>query len=491
VTPAVDKITSLMPDIKEKDKALIEKAYNFAQNAHKDQLRKSGDPYFVHVFSTAFNLAGLGMNPTVICAGLLHDTLEDTPTKEEELEKEFGKEIVSLVKGVTKLGTVKYKGIERNVENLRKFFVSMADDLRVLVIKLADRLHNMETLQYIPPDKQKRIALETLEVYAPLANRLSMGILKGRLEDSAFKYAYPKEYEEVRLMLLEKKDAKEKYLTEVKNKLKEKLKKEHIKNIEINYRQKHLYSLWKKLQKYDMDIGKVYDIIALRVMVSSITDCYHVLGIIHGEWTPVPGRFKDYIAIPKANGYQSLHTTIFTGTGGIVEIQIRTHEMHENAENGIAAHFIYSIYKEKGGVKNIESKQFNWVNQLHELNQEKEKPEKFLETIKMNFFKDRVFVFTPKGDIIDLPEGSSVIDFAYAIHTDVGSHAQGAKINGKNSALHTLLKTHDIVEIQVNKNANPSSKWLDHTKTTLARKQITNYLKSNSLLSKFLSFGKN
>jgi len=488
MTPSVDKITSLMTDIKEKDRALIEKAYNFAQNAHKDQLRKSGDPYFVHVFSTAYNLAGLGMGPKAISAGLLHDVLEDTPTTEEELTKEFGEEIVTLIKGVTKLGTVKYKGVEKNVENLRKFFVSMAEDLRVLVIKLADRLHNMETLQYIPSDKQKRIALETLEVYAPLANRLSMGILKGRLEDSAFRYAYPKEYEEVHLMLLEKKDAKEKFLTEVKNKLKEKLKKEHIKNTEINYRQKHLYSLWKKLQKYGMDIGKVYDIIALRVMVNTVTDCYHVLGIIHGEWTPVPGRFKDYIALPKANGYQSLHTTIFTGTGGIVEIQIRTHEMHENAENGIAAHF---IYKEKGKGKEVNEKQFEWVNQLHELNQEKEKPEKFLETIKMNFFKDRVFVFTPMGDIIDLPEGASVIDFAYAIHTDVGSHAQGAKINGKNSALHTILKTHDIVDVQVNKNAKPSSKWLDYTKTTLARKQITNHLKANSLLSKFLSFGKN
>lgn len=488
MTPAVDKIINLMPNIKEKDKALIEKAYNFAQGAHKDQLRKSGDPYFVHVFATAYNLAGLGMNAIVICAGLLHDVLEDTETTEEELEKAFGKEIVSLVKGVTKLGTVKYKGVERNIENLRKFFVSMAEDLRVLVIKLADRLHNMETLQHITPDKQKRIALETLEIYAPLANRLSMGILKGRLEDSAFKYAYPKEYEEVRKMLLDKKDAKEKYLIEINDILKSKLKKEHIKNAEINYRQKHLYSLWKKLQKYGMDIDKVYDIIALRVIVANVTECYHVLGIIHGEWTPVPGRFKDYIAIPKANGYQSLHTTIFTGTGGIVEIQIRTHEMHDNAENGIAAHF---IYKEKDKTKDLNPKQFDWVNQLNELNQQTEKSEKLLETIKMNFFKDRVFVFTPMGDIIDLPEGSSVIDFAYAIHTDVGSHAQGAKINGKNSALHTVLKTHDIVEIQVNKNAKPSSKWLDHTKTSLARKQITNHLKSNSLLSKFLSFGKN
>lgn len=486
----INKIYSLIKDLHGNDKILIQKAYDFALTAHDGQLRKSGEPYFLHVYTTALNLADLGMSPIVICAGFLHDVLEDTNTKEEELEKEFGKELVSLVKGVTKLGTVKYKGIERNVENLRKFFISVAEDLRVLVVKLADRLHNIETLEHVRPDKQKRIAFETLEVYAPLANRLSMGRLKGRLEDAAFKYAYPKEYEEVRNLLLEKKDAKEKYLIEVRDELIKKFEEEGIKNTTINYRQKHLYSLWKKLQKYNMDIGKIYDIIALRVIVDSVADCYHVLGLIHGKWTPLPNRIKDYIAMPKSNGYQSLHTTIFTGTGGIVEIQIRTHEMHEKAENGIAAHF---AYKEKN--IQLQSKEFEWVNQLHELNQnqeeEKEKPEKFLEKVKLNFFKDRIFIFTPKGDIIDLPEGSSIVDFAYAIHTDLGDHVSGAKVNGKNCALNTILKTHDIVEIQTNKNAKPSSKWLDHTKTSLARKRINNYLKEHSLLSKFLSFGKN
>jgi len=488
MTPEIKEILSLIPNIKEKDKILIQKAYNFAQKTHEGQLRKSGEPYFNHVFATAKNLADLGMKAKTIAAGLLHDVLEDTGMTEEELKKEFDDEIVSLVKGVTKLGTVRYKGIERKVENLRKFFVSMADDLRVLTIKLADRLHNIETLKHVSPDKQKRIALETLEIYAPLADRLSMGRLKGRLEDAAFEYAYPKEYEEVKKLLLEKKDAKEKYLLEVKNRLLEKIKEAKIKNAKIDYRQKHLYSLWKKLQKYDMDIGKVYDIIALRVMVDTVTDCYHVLGIIHGEWTPVPNRIKDYIAMPKKNGYQSLHTTIFTGTGGIVEIQIRTHEMHEYAENGTAAHF---IYKTIGSQKNPDPKQLEWVSQLHELNQEEEKPEKFLEKIKINFFKDRIFVFTPKGDIIDLPEDSSPIDFAYMIHTDVGNHAQSAKVNGKNCAFHTKLKTNDIIEIQVNKNTNPSSKWLDYAKTNLARREINNYLKKNSLLSRFLSFGKN
>lgn len=486
--PTIDEIISLVKDIKEKDKNLIEKAYNFAKKAHEGQLRKSGDPYFTHVANTALNLADLGMRATTISAGLLHDVMEDTLITKEELANEFGEEIVELVEGVTKLGKVKYKGVERNVENLRKFFISIAKDLRVLVIKLADRLHNIETLEFVRPDKQKRIALETLEIYAPLANRLSMGRLKGRLEDSAFKFAYPKEYEEVKKLLSERKDVGEKYLIEVKDKITEKIKEAKIKNVIIDSRQKHLYSLWKKLQKYDMDISKIYDIIALRVMVNNVADCYHVLGLIHGEWTPVPNRIKDYIASPKANGYQSLHTTIFTGTGGIVEIQIRTHEMHEKAENGIAAHF---IYKEKNNGKEEISKQFEWIHKLHELNQHEDNPENFLKTIKMDFFNDRVFVFTPKGDIIDLPEDSSIIDFAYAIHTDIGNHAQGAKVNGKNAALNTKLKNNDIVEVQVNKNANPSSKWLDHAKTTLARKQINNYLKSNSLLSKFLSFGKN
>jgi GTP pyrophosphokinase len=476
--PKIDEIFGVIPNISAKSKALVMKAYDFAMKAHEGQLRKSGEPYFMHVFKTAKNLADLGMSPTVITAGFLHDVLEDTKTTEEELTKEFNDEIVSLVKGVTKLGTVKYKGIERNVENLRRFFVSMTEDIRVLVIKLADRLHNIETLEHVRPDKQKRIALETLEVYAPLANRLSMGKLKGRLEDAAFKFAYPK------------KDVEEKYLIEVKNELVNKLKKDKIENTHVDYRQKHLYSLWKKLNKYEMDITKIYDILALRVMVDSVADCYHVLGIIHGTWTPLPNRFKDYIATPKLNGYRSLHTTIFTGTGGIVEVQIRTYEMHQEAEYGIAAHFVYKEHKDN---KNVDIEKFEWIRELRDLNEisgEKSNPEKFLKEIKMDFFKDRVFVFTPKGDIIDLPEDSSVIDFAYAIHTDIGNHAQAAKVNGKNVALHTKLKTNDIIEVQVNKNTNPSSKWLDHTKTGLARKHINNYLKSHSLLSKFLSFGK-
>jgi len=485
--PTILDIISLIPKIKAKEKALITKAYDFAKKAHGNQLRRNGDPYFIHVAFTAKYLAELEMSPTVVAAGLLHDVLEDANITKEGLKREFGEEIYNLVNAVSKLGKIKYKGVERNVENLRKFFISVALDIRVLVIKLADRLHNIETLEHVRPDKQKRIALETLEIYAPLANRLSMGKLKGKLEDAAFKYAYPKEYAQVDKLLLEKKDVNINYLLEVKNKIEEKIVESKIKNCMLDYRQKHLYSLWKKLQKYNMDIEKIYDIIALRVMVKNIADCYHVLGLVHGEWTPVPNRIKDYIASPKANGYQSLHTTIFTGTGGIVEIQIRTHAMHETAENGIAAHFIYKEQKQ-----NQITKEHGWVQQLSSLDQNVEKtPEKYLKSIKMDFFRDRVFVFTPRGDIIDLPEDSSIIDFAYAIHTDVGDHIQGAKVNGKSSSLSTKLKTNDIVEIQTNKNSHPSSKWLNYAKTSLARKCINNYLKSNSLLSRFLSFGKN
>ncbi len=483
----INEITILVKGLASNDKKMIEKACLFAQNAHNGQLRKSGEPYFVHVFATAKNLAELNMSPIVICAGFLHDVLEDTSVTEKEMEDNFGNEVTMLVNGVTKLGTVRYKGIERNVENLRKFFVSIAEDPRVLVIKLADRLHNIETLQHVAPEKQKRIALETLEVYAPLANRLSMGNLKSRLEDAAFAYAYPKECEEVKKLIAMQKDANKNYLNEVQENIALKLKEQSIEN-RIDYRVKHLYSLWKKLQKYDMDMGKIYDTMAIRVMVENVEQCYHVLGIIHGSWKPLPGRIKDYIANPKPNGYKSIHTTIFTGTGGIVEVQIRTHQMHDEAEYGIAAHF---IYKEKTIKKNTEDslKNYEWVNQLREMESHDGKPEEFLKTIKMDFFKDRVFAFSPKGDIIDLPEESCAIDFAYAIHSDIGNHAQGCKINGKNSHLHTKLKNHDIVEIIINKKANPSSKWLEYVKTTMAKKHINVYLRDHSLLAKFKSFG--
>lgn len=489
--PHTKDITSLLKGLNDDDKKLIERAYAFAEHAHEGQKRNSGEPYFIHVFETAKILAELGMDTKTIVAGLLHDVIEDTPVDEEGLEKEFGKEIVTLVNGVTKLGKMKYTGAERHVESLRKFFMAMANDLRILIIKLADRLHNVRTLQYVKPEKQKRIALETIEIHARLADRIGMRKLKGELEDAAFPFLYPKEYAETEKLLELNSKSNQKELDRVSEEIKETLKEHHVKVIEISSRAKHKYSLWLKVKRYANNIERVYDIVALRVIVEDVENCYRVLGIIHGLFQPVPGRIKDYIATPKRNGYQSLHTTVFTGNGGVVEIQIRTPEMHAEAAYGIAAHFIYKEMG-KGAHTSSESidKKLEWIDQLKELHKIVDKPAQFLEHLKMDLFQDRIFIFTPKGDVIDLPADSSPIDFAYAIHSDIGNHAQSANINHKMSPLNTKLKNNDIVEIIVNKKANPSSKWLDYTKTTMAKKHINAYLKENSLLSKFRSFAK-
>ncbi len=491
--PHSHDITSLVHGLNSEDKKLIEKAYNFAEHAHEGQKRNSGEPYFNHVFETAKILAGLGMDSKTIVAGLLHDVIEDTPVDEEGLEEEFGKEIVTLVNGVTKLGTMKYTGAERHVESLRKFFMAMANDLRILIIKLADRLHNVRTLQYVKPEKQKRIALETIEIHARLADRIGMHKLKGELEDAAFPFVYPKEYADIEKLLEQNSKSNQKELDLVSKQLKKTLHEQKVKVIEMSARAKHKYSLWRKIKRYDMDIEKIYDIVALRVIVEDIENCYRVLGIVHGLFQPVPGRIKDYIATPKRNGYRSLHTTVFTGNGGVVEIQIRTPEMHAEAAYGIAAHFIYKEIGKGPHTKNNEhiDKNLEWIDQLRELHKIVDKPSKFLEHLKMDLFQDRIFVFTPKGDVVDLPFDSSPIDFAYAIHSDIGNHAQRANINNKVASLNTKLQNNDIVEIIVNKKANPTSKWLDYTKTTMAKKHINAYLKEHSLLSKFLSFGKN
>jgi len=474
--------------INKKEEELLNKAYNFAEKAHEGQKRLSGDPYFSHVFETAKILAKLGMDTQTIAAGLLHDTLEDTQTKEEEIKKEFGDDILFLIKGVTKLGTLKYRGQERHVESLRKFFVAMANDLRVVIIKFADRLHNLRTLEFVREDKRHRIAIESIEVYAPLANRLGMGKLKGEIEDAAFPYAYPKEYLQIEEIIKEKKELFAKYLSEVSEELKKELRKNKIKFVEINYRIKHKYSLYKKLLKYDMDIEKIYDIVALRVVVDTVEECYRVLGLVHSLWNPLPGRIKDYIAVPKPNGYRSIHTTIFTGLGGIAEIQIRTKEMHAEAAYGIAAHF---AYKEQGNKKIKEDKsKFKWVEELKELNYSPDDPKKFIDHLKMDFFNDRIFVFTPKGDVIDMPENSTPLDFAYSVHSDIGDHTSGAKINGKMSPIFSKLKNGDIVEIITRKDSRPSSKWLESAKTAIAKKHIKSYLEKNSLVAKLKSFGK-
>lgn len=486
--PSIEELYNLSKHpLKKSDKALLKKAYDFADKAHGGQKRDSGELYFCHVFETAKNLIKFGMDAKIITAGLLHDTIEDTNTTEKELEDEFGKEVVFLVKGITKLGILKYRGHERHVESLRKFFISMASDLRVVIIKFADRLHNLQTLRFKTPEKQKRIAIESIEVYASLANRLGMGKLKGELEDAAFPYAYPKESMKTEEILKEKRELFERYLTEVSEKLKKELEKNKIKFVKIDYRIKHKYSLYKKLLKYDMDIEKIYDIVALRIVVDTVEECYRVLGLVHSIWNPLPGRIKDYIAVPKPNGYRSLHTTIFTGSGGVAEIQIRTKEMHAEAAYGIAAHFAYKEFRDK---KNQDNKsKLKWIEELKELKYSPDDPKKFIDHLKMDFFNDRIFVFTPKGDVIDLPEDSTPVDFAYSVHSDIGDHIFGAKINSKMSQIFTKLKNGDIVEIITNKNSRPSYKWLEYAKTSMAKKHIKSYLEKNSLLARLKSFG--
>ncbi len=483
----VQEIYDLAGKLNEHDRQLIKKAYDFAERAHQGQKRMSGEPYFIHVFETAKNIARLGMDANTIMAGLLHDVLEDTEVTEEEMRKEFGDEIVFLVNGVTKLGTLKYQGHERHVESLRKFFIAMTNDLRVVIVKFADRLHNLRTLQYIREDKRKRIAMESIDVYAPLANRLGMGKLKGELEDAAFPYAYPKEYAEVEKLIEGKEELYKKNLEEIRTELEKELKKTKIKVAEVGYRVKHKYSIWRKLLKRDMDIDKIYDIVALRVVVETVEECYQVLGIVHSLWRPLLGRIKDYIAVPKPNGYRSIHTTVFTGSGGIAEFQIRTKKMDLEALYGIAAHF---AYKESGEKKSDDKSKFKWIEELKAFNYAPDKPKNFLENLKTDFFSDRIFIFTPKGDVIDLPEDSSPVDFAYAIHSDIGDHMNGVKINGKMSQITSKLKNGDIVEIVVKEDAQPSSKWLDYAKTNIAKKHVRSYLEKNSLMARLKSFGR-
>lgn len=473
-----NRIFALLPDLDEHGKALIKKACAFAEKAHEGQLRKSGEPYYNHVFSTGVNLATLKMDADTIAAGIMHDVLEDTEVSGEEMTAEFGEHITKLVEGVTKLGKLRYTGAERHVESLRKFFVAMADDIRVVVIKLCDRLHNIQTLQYVSPEKQKRIALETLEIHARLADRLGMGRLKAQLEDAAFPYVYPEDYQKTLVLFESMSPISGEQLEKVVATLNEELTAFDVKIEQIDHRVKHLYSLWQKLKRYKMDESKVHDIVALRIIVPTVGDCYQALGVIHGLYRPVPARFKDYIAVPKPNGYKSLHTTIFSGDGNTLEIQIRTDAMHREAEYGVASHL---SYKELG--KNVSQeeviKKTGWTQELLEWQKETETHSEFMKHLKEDFFEHRVFILTPKGDVIDLPDGSTPIDFAYAVHSDIGDHTAGAKINGKLVPLETKLKNRDVVEIDVKDSASPKRKWLDMTKTTFARRKIRAHIKEH------------
>lgn len=484
------EIVGLMKNPTNESKELITRAFIFAQKAHAGQQRKSGEPYIIHPYNVALILADFGADAETVVAGLLHDTVEDTGITNKDIEKEFGKVIAFMVDGVTKLGELKYKGVVRHVESLRKLFVAMAQDMRVIVIRLADRLHNIRTLQYIEPEKQKRIALETLEIYAPLANRLGMWRMKGLLEDASFPYVYPEEYKQV--VALRKTKGREtiKRLEKVYRTLQRTLTERGFKDFTIDYRIKYLYSLYMKLKRKNMDIDNIYDISALRVIVDSVEQCYQVLGIVHNLWRPVPGKLKDYIANEKPNGYQSIHTAVFAGDGSIVEIQIRTKEMQRESEYGAAAHILYDETgkpKATDGEKKL-AKSVKWIQELIEWQKGIKESDEFLNALKTDFIQDRIFIFTPKGDVVELPRGSTILDFAYAIHSDIGDHASGGLMNGKYVSLDTPLINKSSVKIETNKTNKPTAKWLDYVKTSMAKRHIKNILNLSAKTSGVKSY---
>lgn len=460
----------------ETDRALVKKAYTAAKKAHAGQTRLTGEPYFHHAFTTGMKLAQMLLPSEVIAAGLLHDVLEDADMSADEMRKQFGDDVTGMVESVTKLGHVQYRGIERYVENLRKMFIAMAEDVRVIFIKFADRMHNMETLYVLPEQKRTRIAKEVMEMYAPIANRLGMGEYRGLFEDYSFKYMQPKEYNWTKHLLEQRVKKFGPAMDVSMREVETELLKHDIELANIHGRIKFCYSLFKKLQRYDNDINKVYDIVALRIIVNDVTDCYATLGILHGLYTPLSGRIKDYIAQPKPNGYQSLHTTVFSDDGSILEFQIRTVQMHEEAEFGIAAHWRY-----KEGQK-IRSKRVKWMEELTKVQKELKETDfiERLDELKLDMFQDRIFVFTPNGDVFDLPSGSTPVDFAYHVHTDVGNKATSARINHQMANLDTELKSGDMCEITIDKNRKqPNADWLKFVKTHHARSKIKDALKQN------------
>lgn len=474
-------LQDILEKLKNSDKKeleLIARAYQFAQSAHEGQKRFSGEPYFTHAFEVGKTLAEMNLDANTVAAGLLHDVCEDGHATDKEIEKEFGADIAFLVRGVTKLGKLKYRGEERYRENLRKMMLAMAEDVRVVLIKLADRLHNMKTLKYVPAQKRKRIADETLEIYAPLADRLGMGKLKNQLENFAFPFSFPKEYAVLAQKIARLTSNKEAYLAKVKYKLAEELKNEKISVKSIDSRVKNMYSLRKKLERHNNNLEEIYDLVALRIIVENINDCYAALGVIHKLWKPLPGKIKDYIALPKPNGYQSIHTTVFCVDGEITEFQIRTAAMHEEAENGIAAHWAYEhAGKPEAGGK--VSKKLEWIAQIRDWQKETSGTKEFVEGLKIDIFKNRIFVFTPKGDVIDLPDGATPVDFAYHVHSEVGDHTNGAKVNNKMVPLDYHLKNGEMCEVITQKNKKPSLSWLDFVKTNYAKSRIRAFFKNS------------
>lgn len=454
----------------------LKAAYDFSTAAHEGQKRQTGEPYFIHPCAVVNILVDLGFDDvSTLVAAFLHDVLEDTPVTSDELEQKFGKEVLELVEGVTKLDKIKFVSAEdEQAENLRKMFFAMAKDYRVIIIKLADRLHNMRTLDALKPEKQIKIATQSLKIYAPLAGRLGLSFVKCELEDLAMRYLYPDDYYELVEFIKTKSKERQQFIEKICDELKAKLQELGIEG-EVNGRQKHLYGIYKKMLKQGKNIEQIYDISAVRVIVNEVQDCYTVLGAIHTMWMPLPGRFKDYIAMPKPNGYQSLHTTVITKFKETFEIQIRTYEMHRIAEYGIAAHWKYK--EGKTGATKIDD-QINWLREVMDTQRESSDSHEFLENIEGNVFTDEVYVFTPKGKVLNLPVGSTTVDFAYAIHSAVGNKCIGAKVNGKIVPLNTVLNTGDIVEIlTTNSGKGPSRDWIKFVKTASARTKIRQYFK--------------
>ncbi len=476
-----DFLAQIPHKFKPAEAALISKALDFATRAHEGQKRNSGENFIHHPMKAAIILGRIFPDACTIAATLLHDITEDTETTSEELEKEFGSEIASLVDGVTKLGHVRLRNSkdEFYLENLRKMFIATSKDIRVILIKLADRLHNIETIEYLPPEKQIKVATETLEMYGPLAGRLGIGSWKGELQDKSFAVVDPNAFEQTKQLLDQELKTREQNLKDVQKQIASLLRRSGIKFSEIEGRVKHVYSLYLKLKKYEGDISKIYDIVAVRIITRSVADCYSILGVIHQHFKSVPGRVKDYIAIPKPNGYQSLHTTVFDASGKIFEIQIRTDLMHEEAERGVAAHWFYT--EKNKSSRTVPGHQTGWIKELRSWQEETAaNPDEFIESLQIDFFRDRIFVLTPKGDVKDLPFGASVIDFAFSVHTDLGYHMMGAKINGKMCKIFDTLKQGDMVEIlKTKKPAVISRDWLEAAKTSSARSKIRHYLNEN------------
>lgn len=475
---------------------MITEAYEFAAKAHLGQKRRSGDDYIQHPLYVAKILAEIGMGPKAISAGLLHDAAEDTEATTEEIEKKFGKEIADMVEGLTKLGKIKLRGSHEEyfLENLRKMFIAMATDIRVIVIRLADRLHNMQTLEYNPPEKQQRIALETMEIFAPIANRLGMGDIKNQLQDLSFKYLDTENYKLVKEMEEKNYKQQEKYVHQAIKELGEEIRKEGINILQIDGRTKTIYSLFLKLKQYDMDINRIHDLVAVRIIVPEVADCYEALGIVHKKYRPMIGRIKDYISLPKPNGYQSIHTTVFGPDGKIMEVQIRTMKMHNEAEFGIAAHWIYSEKKKRKNWKDYlfrkkevpQQKEVEWVKQLREWQTEIGRDdEEFIQSLKIDFFKNHIFAFTPMGDIIDLPEDATPIDFAYAIHGEIGNHTTGVKVNNAMMPLDYHIRNGDVLEILTTKDRKgPNPDWLKFVKTSVAKSHIRRELRKENIIVK-------